>query len=145
MGISRREAYAILFLSLVEHIFNVPVGVLNTQPVVENKSGLRLVGRRLRRARCCAAMAGHRAGDQRRRGDHPHAALACTWCSNTVYAASLAGMSIVAMVVHMWAEPIENMGIAVPIFMPPIISAVVAMLLSRITPRLAYVWAAWER
>ena len=40
-------------------------------------------------------------------------------------------MAIVALVVHVMAQPIEGKGIAVPIFVPPILSALVAMVLAR--------------
>ena len=50
---------------------------------------------------------------------------------NQIYGPALLGTAIVAGVVHLLAEPIEQVGIAVPIFIPPILSAVVAMILSR--------------
>jgi uncharacterized membrane protein len=38
---------------------------------------------------------------------------------------------IVALVIHWMAEPIPGLGIAVPVFMPVVVTAIVAMLLSR--------------
>ena len=39
--------------------------------------------------------------------------------------------AIVAAIVHMLATPVEGVGIAVPIFVPPIATAIVAVLLAR--------------
>jgi uncharacterized membrane protein len=51
----------------------------------------------------------------------------------------LIGTAIVSAVVYYLAEPIQGMGIAVPIFIPPIVSAIVGMLLSRPhAPSVAY-------
>src|SRR5262249_43481296 len=50
---------------------------------------------------------------------------------NQIYLPALAGTAIVAAVVHLMAEKVEGVGIAVPIFIPPILSAVVAVIMSR--------------
>jgi uncharacterized membrane protein len=50
---------------------------------------------------------------------------------NKLFGRGLIGMAVVALVVHWMAQPIEGKGIAVPIFVPPILSAVVGMVLSR--------------
>jgi uncharacterized membrane protein len=50
---------------------------------------------------------------------------------NKVFGKALIGIAIVAVVVYFLATPIKGKGIAVPIFVPPILSAFVAMLLSR--------------
>jgi uncharacterized membrane protein len=39
--------------------------------------------------------------------------------------------AIVAAIVHMLATPVEGVGIAVPVFVPPIVTAIVAVLLAR--------------
>jgi uncharacterized membrane protein len=39
--------------------------------------------------------------------------------------------AIVAAVVHMLARPVPGVGIAVPIFVPPIVTAIVAVILAR--------------
>ena len=50
---------------------------------------------------------------------------------NRLFGRAVIGVAIVALVVHWMAKPIEGKGIAVPIFVPPILSALVAMVLSR--------------
>ncbi len=50
---------------------------------------------------------------------------------NGLYMLSLAGIAIVAVVCHLLARPVPGLGIAEPVFIPPIATAVVAVLLSR--------------
>jgi uncharacterized membrane protein len=50
---------------------------------------------------------------------------------NQVFGRALVGIAVVALVVHFLATPIMGKGIAVPIYLPPILSAFVAMILSR--------------
>jgi len=53
---------------------------------------------------------------------------------------TIVGIIIVSIVVHAFAKPIKGLGIAVPFFIPPIITAIVAMLLSKqYAPIIAYV------
>ena len=39
--------------------------------------------------------------------------------------------AIVAAVIHMLAYPVEGVGIAVPVFVPPVVTALVALLIAR--------------
>jgi uncharacterized membrane protein len=50
---------------------------------------------------------------------------------NGFYGLAVVGIAIVALVCHALAEPVRGLGIAEPIFIPPIVTAVVAILLSR--------------
>jgi uncharacterized membrane protein len=50
---------------------------------------------------------------------------------NTLYGRGFVAVAIVAFVVHLLAHPVPGLGIAVPIFVPPIVTAIVALLLSR--------------
>src|SRR6516162_1669169 len=43
----------------------------------------------------------------------------------------LVGTAIVALVIHWMADPVPGLGIAVPVFMPVVVTAIVAMILSR--------------
>lgn len=47
---------------------------------------------------------------------------------------SLLAVGIVTVVVHLMARPVPGVGIAVPVFVPPLITAVVALMLSRWNP-----------
>ena len=48
-----------------------------------------------------------------------------------LYLRSLIAIGIVTFVVHLMARPVHGVGIAVPIFIPPVITAIVALSLSR--------------
>lgn len=59
---------------------------------------------------------------------------------NELYVQSLVGIFIVALVTHWMAHPLEGVGIAIPMFLPPIVAAFTAMVLSqRSAPSLAYI------
>lgn len=57
-----------------------------------------------------------------------------------LYGQSLAAVAVVAVIVHWLARPVGGLGIAVPIFIPPVVAAAVALLISRqAAPSLAYI------
>ncbi len=57
-----------------------------------------------------------------------------------LYGRSVVAIAIVTVVVHLMARPVRGVGIAVPIFIPPLITAIVAVVLSPRNPApLAYI------
>ncbi len=50
---------------------------------------------------------------------------------NGLYVLGLAGIAIVTVVCHLLARPIVGLGVAEPIFIPPVVTAVAAVILSR--------------
>jgi uncharacterized membrane protein len=57
-----------------------------------------------------------------------------------LYGRALVEVVIVTAVVHALAYPVKGMGIAVPVFIPPVVAAVTALVLSRqAAPSLAYI------
>jgi uncharacterized membrane protein len=59
---------------------------------------------------------------------------------NRLYLSGLVGTAVVAGIVHLLAQPVRGVGISVPIFIPPLLAAGTAMLLSwRHAPALAYI------
>jgi uncharacterized membrane protein len=50
---------------------------------------------------------------------------------NRLYGLSLAGIAVVATVCHLLAYPVAGLGIAIPIFVPPLATVLVALMLSR--------------
>lgn len=57
-----------------------------------------------------------------------------------LYGQTFAAVAVVAVIVHWLARPVGGLGIAVPIFIPPVVAAVVALLISRqAAPSLAYI------
>jgi uncharacterized membrane protein len=58
---------------------------------------------------------------------------------NQLYVRGFIGVAVVTVIVHLLARPVPGVGIGVPIFIPPLVSAVVALILSRRqAPALAY-------
>ncbi len=59
---------------------------------------------------------------------------------NRLWLQGLIGVALVTVAVHLMAEPVRGVGIAVPTFLPPLIAALVAVLLTRQrAPALAYI------
>ena len=59
---------------------------------------------------------------------------------NSLLLKSLVGIGIVAFCVHLIARPVGGVGIAVPTYIPPLVAAVVGLILSRqYAPSLAYI------
>ncbi len=50
---------------------------------------------------------------------------------NKIFIRAMVGVIIVAAIVHWLAQPVPGLGIAVPIFIPPLLAATTALLLSR--------------
>jgi len=59
---------------------------------------------------------------------------------NRFYLRALLAVAVVALVVHRFAYPVRGVGISVPIFIPPIVAALIAMILAwRQAAPLAYI------
>jgi uncharacterized membrane protein len=59
---------------------------------------------------------------------------------NHLYRQGLVGIAIVTFFVHLMAYPVAGVGIAIPVFIPPLIATIIALLLSRqYAPPLAYI------
>jgi uncharacterized membrane protein len=139
IGISRRAAYTLLFLSLLGAFVNIPLAelpggrVMVWQKVVDDWGVVRTVPMLQEWPGTVLAI-------------NVGGAVIPTLLSiylvvkNQIYGEALIGVAVVAAVVHMLATPVEHMGIAVPIFIPPVISALIALILTReYTAPLAYV------
>jgi uncharacterized membrane protein len=138
MGINRRYVFGLLILSLLGSYVNIPVGRLpNTQvveaprewnwgveyeevPVVEEPGTLIAINL----------------------GGAVIPVLLSFYLlfRNELYLESVIGVAVVTIIVHFLAKPVEGRGITVPIFIPPLAAAGVAILLSRrYAPPLAYI------
>jgi uncharacterized membrane protein len=59
---------------------------------------------------------------------------------NRLFRQGLLGVAIVTFFVYLMAYPVQGVGIAIPVFVPPLIAAVIALLISRpFAPPLAYI------
>jgi uncharacterized membrane protein len=50
---------------------------------------------------------------------------------NDLWGAGLITTAVVTVLVHLLAEPVQGVGIAVPIFVPPVVTALTALLIAR--------------
>ena len=138
IGIERRHVFALLLLSLLGSYVNIPVAELPAEEMVSGQEmtffGMRYV-----------VPVVH---------DWPWTIIAVNVggaviptllsmflvVKTATYGSSLLGIVVVAAITHALARPVAGVGIAVPIFVPPLAAAAVALVLSRQSaPTLAYV------
>lgn len=138
MGVNRRYLLALLLFSLLGSYVNIPIahlpgghmrtgevvdffGIQYVVPVVVNSPG--------------TVLAVNLGG-----AVIPFILSIYLMVKNRLYSESLLGVGLVTIVVHAMARPVQGVGIAVPIFIPPVITAIVALGLRRWNPApLAYI------
>ncbi|HEX4123731.1 MAG TPA: DUF1614 domain-containing protein [Tepidisphaeraceae bacterium] len=138
LGISPRYVLAILLLSLFGSYINIPVAQLRPERVVQHSLvdyfGILYVVPSVTRwpGTVIAVNLG--------------GAVVPTILSlylifkNRIVVQSIIAIAAVALLVHTLAKPVRGIGISVPIFVPPLAAAAVAMLLAyRKSPALAYI------
>jgi uncharacterized membrane protein len=138
IGIDRRYVFVLLVLSLLGSYVNIPVAKLPPERVASNEVvvffGMRYVIPLVENwPRTVIAV-------------NVGGAIIPTLLSgylvvkNRLYGGGLAAVAIVTAIVHTLAHPVRGVGIAVPTFVPPLVAAGAALLLSRrAAPALAYV------
>jgi len=138
MGVDRRYVFTLLLLSLLGSYVNIPVAELPAQEVLSGREitffGIRYVIPLVEEwPRTVIAV-------------NVGGAVVPTLLSlyllvkHGMYGRSLVGVAIVTAIVHWTAQPVRGMGIAVPIFIPPLVAAGTALLLARQSaPPLAYI------
>jgi uncharacterized membrane protein len=138
IGVNRRYVFLLLFLSLIGSYVNIPVAELPAQEVHSGKVvtfyGMRYVIPMV--------------------VDWPKTVIAVNlggavipaflslylMVKKRLFGRGLLGVAIVAAVSHFMAHPVPGVGIAEPTFIPPLLTAVVALLISReFAPPLAYI------
>jgi uncharacterized membrane protein len=138
MGINRRYVFGLLLLSLLGSYVNIPVASLPAEQVVSGQEvtffGMHYVVPVVRewpRTIIAVNLGG---------AVIPTLLSFYLLIKNRLYVQSLAGVVVVAAVVHWMAQPVRGMGIAVPIFIPPLVATGAALVLSRqSSPALAYI------
>jgi uncharacterized membrane protein len=138
IGIDRRALFAVLLLSLLGSYVNIPVAHLPDERVITGRVvthfGMRYVIPMVQEwpGTVIAVNVG--------------GAVVPTLLSlyllyrHRLYVSGLVGVVIVAAVVHWLATPVRGVGIAVPIFIPPLVATVTAWVLQRrAAPPLAYI------
>ena len=138
IGVKRHYVFTILILSLLGSYINLPLVQLPSQQVLSNQEvmyfGMRYIIPMVENwpGTIIAVNLG---------GAIIPTALSCYLIvKRKMYGQALFGVTIVAMVVHLLAEPVYGVGIAVPMFVPPLLAAGVALMLARRSaPPLAYI------
>ncbi len=138
IGVGRRHMFALLVLSFLGSYVNIPLfhlpphkvasgelvnffGMLYVVPVVTNWPGT-IVAVNLGGAVI------------------PTFLSIYLMAKNRLFGQALVGVAIVTFFVHLMAYPVQGVGIAIPVFVPPLIAAVIALLISRrFAPPLAYI------
>lgn len=138
MGVSPRYVFGILLLSLLGSAVNIPVAQLPAEQMVTGGLvdfyGVRYVVPVVREwpGTVIAVNVG---------GALIPAILSIyLLIRNKLYWRGLVAVAVVALIVHLLAHPVRGLGISVPIFVPPLIAALVAMMLGwRQAAPLAYI------
>ena len=138
MGINRRYIFTLLLLSLLGSYVNIPVAELPEEQVLSGEEiiffGMRYVipfVQEWPRTIVAVNVGG---------AVIPTLLSLYLLVQNRLYGRGLAGVAIVAGIVYWLAQPIRGVGIAVPMFIPPVIAASTALLLTReAAPALAYI------
>ncbi len=141
MGIDRRYVFSLLILSLLGSYINIPLFQLPPEQIVSNSYfdffGIRHIIPLVREwpATIFAVNIG--------------GAVIPTILSlylirkNKLYSQSLVSIAIVTTLVYFMAHPVKGVGIAVPVFIPPIAATASALIFSsRYAPALAYICGA---
>jgi uncharacterized membrane protein len=138
IGVNRRDLFAVLLLSLLGSYVNIPVAHLPGEQVIAGRVityfGMHYIIPMVQEwpGTVIAVNVG--------------GAVVPTLLSlyllhkHRLYVSGLVGVVIVAAVVHWLAAPIRGVGIAVPIFIPPLVATATAWVLQRRSaPPLAYI------
>jgi uncharacterized membrane protein len=130
LGVSHHAAMWLLFASLLGSFFNIPVAELPPGQVMSNQQVVNFFGMQYE-----VPVVSHWAGTVI--AVNVGGAVIPTLMSiyllirNQLWAKGLAATAIVAVIIHLMANPVPGLGIAVPVFVPVVATAIVAMLLSR--------------
>jgi uncharacterized membrane protein len=130
MGISRRYVFLLLFASLAGSYINIPVAKV-TEQNVEPRQFIRRFGIDYYLVpdveQSSTTIAVNLGG-----AVIPTLLSIYLIIRNKLFLRGLIGVAIVTIIVHWLAYPVQGVGIAVPIFIPPIAAALVAVALAQI-------------
>jgi uncharacterized membrane protein len=138
LGVSSDAAIFLLFATLVGSVFNIPVAELPPEPIISNEV-IHFFGMRYK-----VPVVAH--WSRTIIAVNVGGAVIPTFMSvyllikRKLWVEGLFATAVVALVIHWMATPVPGLGIAVPVFLPVLVTAVVALLLSREdAPPLAYI------
>jgi uncharacterized membrane protein len=138
VGVHRRYVFVVLLLSLLGSYVNIPFAELPAERVVSGQEvtyfGMRYVIP-LVEERPGTVLAVNVGG-----AVIPTLLSLYLLLKTGLYGRALIAVAVVTAVVHWLAYPVKGMGIAVPVFIPPVVAAATALVLSRQSaPPLAYI------
>jgi uncharacterized membrane protein len=138
IGVNHRYVFSLLLLSLLGSYVNIPVAELPSEPMVRDRE-MYFFGMRhmipLVEGATRTVIAVNLGG-----AVVPTVLSLYLVVKNRLYVRAAIGVAIVAVLMHALAQPVRGVGIALPIFVPPLVAAGVALLMSRrLAPVLAYV------
>jgi uncharacterized membrane protein len=129
LGVSSRAALFLLIGSLIGSYFNIPIAVLPAEPVMSNQTvdffGMQYV------VPVVVNWPGTVIAVNVGGAVIPTVMSIYLLAKHALWGKGLVATAIVAVIMHWLANPVAGIGIAVPIFMPAVITAIVAVLLSR--------------
>jgi uncharacterized membrane protein len=138
MGVNRRYVFALLVFSLLGSAINIPVAQFPSEQVVTGRVityfGMRYVVPTVQEwpGTIIAVNVGG--------AIIPTLLSLFLMVKNRLYLQSVVGVGIVAAITHWLAAPVHGVGIVVPIFIPPVVATLTAVLLRRRSaPPLAYI------
>lgn len=138
MGINRHYVFLLLLLSLLSTYFNIPIYHFPPERVLSGEHidffGMRYVIPLVStwRGTTLAVNVGGAV--------IPALLSVYLMVKNRLFFSALLGVALVTLVVHRLAYPIKGLGIAEPLFVPPVIATAVGIVLSRrAAPALAYI------
>ena len=129
LGVSHQSAMWLLFASLLGSFFNIPIAELPPEQVMSNQV-VDFFGMRYQ-----VPVVSHWQGTVI--AVNVGGAVIPTLVSiyllikNQLWVKGLVATTIVAVILHWTANPVPGLGIAVPVFVPALATAIVAMLMSR--------------
>ncbi len=129
LGVSSRAALFLLFGSLLGSIFNIPVAELPPERVMSDRI-IDFFGMRYE-VPMVSDWAGTVIAVNVGGAVIPTLVSIYLLAKRGIWIKGLVATAIVALVIHWMAYPVPGLGVAVPVFAPVIITAAIAMLLSR--------------
>jgi uncharacterized membrane protein len=134
LGVSPRTAMLLLFGTLIGSYFNIPIAVLAPEPLQSDKvidfSGVQYT------VPVVEHLAGTVIAVNVGGAVIPTIMSIYLLVTRQLWWKVATATAIVALILHWLANPVPGIGIAVPVFFPAIVTAVVALLLSRRNARL---------
>jgi uncharacterized membrane protein len=129
LGVSSRTAILLLFATLVGSIFNIPVAELPPERVMSDQV-IAFFGMRYE-VPVVSNWAGTVIAVNVGGAVIPTLMSLYLLATHGLWAKGLLATAVVAAVIHWMANPVPGLGIAVPVFVPVLITAIVAVVLSR--------------